>query len=183
VLLAILLICPLKAIARLGPPVPFPELRDILEPSPLYPCVVLPILCIALVVLFVLYLRSDFAEAGGVKRLVWIGIVTTASGLWLFWGLPSIYRSFHDIFVEMEVEPMDLPVRFWPPIIATASILWGTVLLSLWFLLQPIVLQSLGRSLRGKSARKAPLWPLFVFTAAFTAWLILALFRPLIVLK
>jgi hypothetical protein len=183
VVLAVLFLCPARAEARLGPPVPFPELDGILKPSPQYLCAILPALCVALIVLFILYRRSHLAEAIPIRRLVWIGVVTASSGLWLFAALPSGYKRFHDVFIGFGVEPMELPVCWWPPIIVTARILWGTLLLLLWFLLQPIILHSLRRSSATIAQEKPASWPLLLFTAAFTIWFVVAVFRPLCTLK
>jgi hypothetical protein len=145
----LVLAAPAVSLARLGEPQPFPALTGVLNPAPHYFHVVLPLWLLSLPVLFVAYRASGFTRGTvGFGRLLWLAILTLLSGSLLFAVLPAVYRDFHRLFVEMEIEPFMLPTHFWPPLIAVGSVGWGIVLLAFWLVLQPPVRQTRPRRRR-----------------------------------
>jgi hypothetical protein len=179
----LVLAAPTVSLARLGEPQPFPALTGVLNPAPHYFHVLLPLWLLSLPTLFVVYRASGYKRGMvGFGRLLWLAILTVLSGSLLFAMLPAVYRAFHRVFVEMEIEPFMLPTHFWPPFIAGCSVGWGIVLFAFWLFLQPITLHLLSRRLRGDKRMTLPTWPLVLFTVLWFLWFVIATFRPMTVI-
>lgn len=160
--------------ARLGPGDPFskhPALVERLKPDEAYALVVTPVFVAALAVLYFLCHRN--CKEAKAKYTLIHGAVT---GLVLFFALPHVFGQFFKIWMEMS-ERTSLP-SFDFPCLASAKIPYALILLLVWFLLQPIMVQLVGRR------REKPLIysPLYICFAVYSAWFIICVFTPLVII-
>jgi len=95
----------------------------------------------------------------------------------LFALFPSIYKKFYKIFVELKIESSELS-RYDFPFVASGNILYGILLILIWFSVQPIVLQLILK----RKDKPLLYFPFILFLFGYVAWFIYSLFAPLIVI-
>jgi len=150
-----------------------PIIRDRFEPSPLYFFVIVPIFGLSLVALYFLCHKYSVTQKG-LKHL----IQPLLSGIVLFAFIPSVYSKFYQIYVELEIESSELS-RYDFPFVASGKILYGILLILIWFSVQPIILQLIFK----RKDKPLLYFPFILFFFGYGIWFIYSLFSPLMVIR
>lgn len=158
-----------------------PQEINLLSPSPFYSYVILSIVLVAIIILIIIYSKLGFIQKKDsfIKKITII-LTPLFSGIIIFGIFPLFYRMFFNTCLENGITEKDIPKYIYPPLMGVSKITWGVLLVIIWFVLQPIVIQYAFQFLGWGNNRKLPIWPLYLFIVGISFWLIIAMLLPML---
>ena len=155
--------------------------KGLLEPSHLYSYNIGLLLFIPLI--SILFLNIYYTRTEGIKMSSFLWerwVLPVISAVFLFVIYPTVYREFLCVYLNIGHRWSDFSMLTLLPLLCYSKV-WGQLLLiSIWFMVQPITLYIFRRNKTKKGLFPRYLLILFAF---LSIWFVFSLFEPLVQIR